>query len=340
MNRTIVVHGPRSFVFTCSIGICIAVGFGVACHAVQLAYDPFLIGPTPAAGEYTLGPLVGQNPTIGPAVPSFFSGPWQGQGGSFPIVGPTVQSGSPSYIGLSSPGGSANGGGNSNGRAARQLAVGWDNSTSGTYYVGFVVNFGTIGGSSDNNMGYRSVEFWRGPIGDEVFPSAIGYNQFTSSFGPSQMNAATAKMQMNIVGAPQQIVSGAPDSYNFDGATHLIVVKFALSSAPLSDAVSMYLDPLPTFPDFVFAEPAIPSASVSGIDFTLQAIGTSSDFGGGAFGSVFDELRVGTTFADAAPSLPSLVPEPSGLILTLSAAVAFASFVRGRRAIPARPGRG
>ena len=53
--------------------------------ATLLAYDPFLIGDTPADGEYIestyegnpvvlVNPLLGQNPTIGPT--AFFSGPW------------------------------------------------------------------------------------------------------------------------------------------------------------------------------------------------------------------------------------------------------------------------
>ena len=39
-------------------------------------------------------------------------------------------------------------------------------------------------------------------------------------------------------------LTNAPDSFNDDGAGHLLVFKFDLSSAPASDNVSVYLDPL------------------------------------------------------------------------------------------------
>jgi hypothetical protein len=320
MNGNQCVAARRLFSVILSIGVYLVFYNATLCHATQLARDPFLIGPTPSAGEYSLGQLVGQNPTIGPAVPSFFSGPWVGQISLPPAQ--TVQPGSLSHFGTTFSGGSVNGAGNANGRSARMLTNVWDNSTAGTFYVGFLVNFGTTAGSFDNNMGYRAVEFWGGIVGNDVFRSDIGYNQFFSSFGPVQQNPATAQIQMNILGAPQQILTDGPSSYNGDGETHLIVVKFALSSTALSDTVSLYLDPLTS------TEPALPNASVSGINFSLHAIGTVANFGGGTGGSAFDELSVSTTFADA---LPRLVPEPSSTILSLVTAVALATASRRRK---------
>jgi hypothetical protein len=48
--------------FATLIAGCIAINV----RAELLYYDPFLIGSSPLLGEYTLGPLAGQNPTIGP----------------------------------------------------------------------------------------------------------------------------------------------------------------------------------------------------------------------------------------------------------------------------------
>jgi hypothetical protein len=143
-------------------------------------------------------------------------------------------------------------------------------------------------------MGHRAVELWGGAFGNDSRRTDIGYSQFSSKLGPAQQNAATARMQLNVAGVSQQLIDGSPDSYNADRLTHLILLKFQLNSAPLGDSISLYLDPSgPT-------EPITPNAAVSGIDFTLQAIGAISSFGGGT-GGAFDELRVGASFDDAVP---------------------------------------
>lgn len=255
-------------------------------QATLLAYDPFRIGANPAAGEYTVGPLVNQNTTIGPASPTFFRDPW-----TFGFADQQVQATSLSYLGSPSIGGSVNGAG----RTERYLRTPWDDTTVGIYYIGFQMNFGTVVGSGDNNMGYRAFEFFppnvvpgENRIGD------IGYNQYFSNLGQLQQNAATAKMQFNLNGS--QIIPSAPENYNADGITHLIVLKFELSADPNSDIVSLYLNPKSA------SEPEVPDNSVSGFNFQLGSIGSAS-FGGGVT-TVFDEIRVATTFGEAIPALP------------------------------------
>jgi hypothetical protein len=278
---------------------------GSTAKAVQLAYDPI----NDTNGNYTDGPIAGQNPTIGPASPSFFSGGWNLQGNGATDPGPTVVPTSLSYIGSPSIGGSIasqiGGTGNGVGRVQRFLNAGnpqalWDATQNGTYYIGFEINFGTaaVGGG----MGYHAVEFFpTGVSPGENRNGDIGYNQFFSSFGAPQQAAATAKMQFNIGG--QQIIDSAPDNYNVDGVTHLMVLKFVLSStAP--DAISLYLDPTTA------VEPVIPSSTVTigtagtGTNgFTLGGFGPAQ-FGGTGNPTQMDEIRVGTTFADALPELP------------------------------------
>jgi hypothetical protein len=262
-----------------------------------LAYDPIALGTNPAAGEYTVGAVVaGQNPTIGPASPSFFRDPWFSASG---VGTQVVDAGNLSFLGSPSQGGSING----FGRTSRFLNVGWDDTTSGTFYIGFQMNFGVA--DAGGNMGYHALETY--PIGvnpGENRNGDIGYNQFFSTFGAPQQSAATAKMQFNIGG--QQIIDGGPDTYNLDGSNHLIVLKFVLSGAAGDglDAVTMYLDPTS------LTEPTIPNAQRIGtgsgtpgaFDFTLGALGPAT-FGGGTT-TVFDELRVATTFAEAVPDFP------------------------------------
>lgn len=253
--------------------------------AELLAYDPFAIGANPAAGEYTEGLLVPQNPTIGPANPSFFRDPW-----TLGSAGQTVQATSINYLGSPSIGGSVNG----FGRSERYLTNAWTDATEGTFYIGFEVNFGS---TPDGNMGYRAVEFFppdvvpgENRIGD------IGYNQFFSTFGAPQQSPLTAKIQFNI--GPQQIVIGAPESYNEDGVTHLMVLKVQLSTVANSDTVSLILDPTSS------TEPDLPNNTATGFNFNLGSIGSASFGNGAGPTTVFDEIRVGTTFLDVIPELP------------------------------------
>ena len=267
-----------------------------------MAYDAF----DDTNGNYTDAPIAGQNPTIGPASPSFFRDGWHIQGNAAGDAGPTVQPTSLSYLGKAGVGGSIrsfdSATGFGYGRAQRFLnntgnpaQANWDSTMNGTFYMGFEVNFGT--GANSNDMAYHAVEFFpTGVSPGENRIADIGYNAYFSSFGATQTNAATAKMQFNFPGG-QQIVDGSPASFNLDGITHLIVLKFVLSSTAASDAISMYLDPTNG------TEPQIANASISGVDFTLGAIGPAQ-FGGGGNPTAFDELRVGTTFADALPSFP------------------------------------
>lgn len=274
--------------------------------AVQFAYDPFLIGENPASGEYTVttfttddppvavDPLAGQNPTIGPATPSFFRDGW-----ALGSEGQVVTETGLSYLGAPSPGGAVNG----FGRTARflndtgnPLAV-WDDSTEGTFYLSVVANFGTIAEGGD--MGYRAIEFFPADVDEpgENRIGDIGYNEFFSSFGPAQRTAATAKMQFNLYG--QQIIDSAPESYNEDGLTHLLVLKWVFSTEPESDSISLFLNPTSV------EEPVLPSAVVTGIDASLGSFGAAS-FGSEIAGptTMMDDIRVGDTFADVLPDLP------------------------------------
>lgn len=278
-----------------ALAVSIALLTAASSRAELLAYDPFRIGASPAAGEYVVStgtdpivnPLAGQNPTIGPAGPSFFRDPW-----TIGSAGGTVVADSLSYKGTTSIGGAATG----YGRTERYLTTPLDNSTVGTYYISFEANFGNTG--STTGMGYRAVEFFPpNVVPGENRVGDIGYNQYFSSFGTPQQTAATAKMQFNIVGVAQQIIQRAPDTYVLDGITHLMVLKFVMSDVALSDSISLYFDPATK------TEPLAPTNIATGFDFTLGSIGYASfDNDGHGGTTIFDELRVATTYVDAVPS--------------------------------------
>jgi hypothetical protein len=272
--------------------------------------------PSAAAGD-------GQNPTVGPT--PFFSGPWQirttdGNAPNQQIVAQGL-----SFIGSPAAGGAVQTvanttTGNSEGRVGRYLTSPWTAATSGTFYISFLASFGTasnpnaIGAEGQADLGFRTVEFWPegGTVGNDNGRSEIGYNGFFSQFpagqGEAQRVPATARLAFITPGPDLELSSDANDdtqlltqtTFNQDaGATHLVVMKFVLSTNAASDSISVFLDPTST------EEPIVASASRTGLDFTLTAMSAVSRFGTpGGIMPIFDELRVADMFAEALPDLP------------------------------------
>lgn len=275
-----------------------------------LAYDPFLIGSNPAAGEYTVGSLTGQNPTIGPT--PFFNGAWAERPGGVDMASNGGIKAAPglSFLGAPALGGSAGPVANET-TFATQTRVGryfandqrWTGATVGTYYVGWLQNFGTIP-NGVGDMGFRATEFWSeaGTVGvDSTAVGYIGYNAYYSAL-PEPINGqqrapSTARMTFAF-GGQHQIIENSPSSFNEDGATHLIVLKFVLSDQADSDTISVYLDPVS------LTEPELAGATLVNTNITVGALGFSLFGGAGATLPTFDELRIATTWAEAVVDFP------------------------------------
>ena len=142
-------RGHRVFVQVVAFTI-----LATACRAELLMYDPFLIGTNPSAGEYTLGQLVNQNPTIGPVFPPFLEGPWTSRSPE-PSSGHIVQAGQITDSPYPSPGGSVRATISLEGaRAGRYLDTPLGHTTTGVYFLGMLINFGASEQPTDG-MGFR-----------------------------------------------------------------------------------------------------------------------------------------------------------------------------------------
>jgi hypothetical protein len=257
--------------------------------AAPLAYEPFAIGANPALGQYTVGPLAGQNPTN-----SFFTGTWVDRD---PVsLNDSIQATGLSYLGAPSTGGSEISAPNST--PLRNLTSPLTATTVGTFYIGYEASFGAgnyTDGTDGNDMGYRAIEF-RGTDGS--FQFGVAYNAYNGGLGAVNQDPTTGRMVLDHGGL--QIINNSPDSFVADnGVTHLIVLKLVLSDQAASDSVSLYLDPTDA------TEPVVPGALFTGADLTLGSLGGFTIFGGTGTFPVLDELRVGTTFADAVPVFPA-----------------------------------
>jgi hypothetical protein len=340
LRRNRVSLGRMRLLLLAAVGIAVALASASQSSAVLLYYEPFLVHDpiedpaVPANGEYNVTldaatlnvPLAGQGPTLPSSPnppagvwgtdPNFLSGNW--------TTGVTNNGSTVVQEGLSFIGAPALGGAASvrpvpdpeepgaflefNGRVGRYLTTPLDDTTNETLYMGFLANFGTTTGG----IGYRAVEFWNTGVdlsssNPDTFRDEggmeIGYSEYGNFGGGNQVNPARARMALKVAGNTALLEDG-PSSYNEDGGTHLIVVKFEMSNVAGMDTISLFLDPLSA------SEPEIPSAVHSGLDFSLDAFSTISQFGGGggAFpydaNARFDELRFGTAFLDVLVEFP------------------------------------
>jgi hypothetical protein len=277
--------------------------FTTKSNAELLFYDPFLIGANPAAGHYAAdAPLAGQNPTLPNngvygTQPDLLSGPWV-----LPNAAHNTHVLSKSPPGLNYIGAPAEGGSigtvpdpvdfGIDNRIGRKFKAGseWTDATVGTYYIGWLQNFGT-----GTDMGFRAMEFWRNPageIGDGNLLGDLGYNAYYSPLGSVQTTPATARFAFQ-----HQIIEGSP-VFVEDGATHLFVMKFVLSDVAASDQILIYLDPT------ISTEPELPNLAITGIDVQLGALGIGQFGGFTDLLNTVDELRIGTTYLDVIPELP------------------------------------
>ena len=332
---------------------CLTAGLGGTANAVQLGYEPFKIGADPLAGEYTLGGLNTQNPTT-----AFFNGAWVGTTGTgfgtlldtqavsatkpgqlHPSIGGSVAPGDQNF-----DSGFGNGPGPYTGsvseRAMRPLATAWDLTTEQTYWVGFLIGYGKQGGVT----GYRAWEMWNDTVdtGGDGNPAngaddpqrtlqlgySGGFGDFNNGVDPYDGNKLSARIG-NAGSTSKQLTPGL-DIIADDGAVNCIAIKFDLHTARNGDSVSIWVNPMGT------DEAALPApdAAFSGIEFLANLMGSEAQFMfetnstlPGSQG-IYDELRIGTTFADVA----CMVPEPATVSLFGLGALGLVLAARRKRA--------
>ncbi len=303
---------------------CALASWNGAASAAQLFYDGFEIGANP--GQYVAGPVAGQSG----GTAGFFNSPWLQAGGNVGIV----RTNSLFYPGQTEPSlGGSLGDDDVTGccitqRNGRTMTAPWlgRNAPEGTFYIGFLANFGTSGagpGNPPNGPHHRVLEFWNdaGVMADSARVLQLGYSEFTGVLGPGRTMAMWVKDTTTLAGTMVPLAPGI--GWNTDGDTHSVILKIVLSAVANSDSVSVFIDPAQ------YGEPVTPSASVSGIDWGVDTLGaiTQFTFTGAESATRIDEFRVGTTFNDV--TIKS--PEPASVVMGGLAVLGLISASRRKR---------
>ncbi|HUT36336.1 MAG TPA: PEP-CTERM sorting domain-containing protein [Planctomycetota bacterium] len=300
-----------------------------AAHATLIASDSFLIGSSPAAGEYQVNDLAGtvlQNPTI-----PGFSGTWKN--------GTTVTgTWDASATGLSYPNSSdATGGG------------AWYNSTFATDYrrvyrslssytappspVVFYFS-GLLRLDSNADLAGASVA---GFVRNNTLTDAQFFNQDNAKDVEGLMwgfrgNGETIDLILRHRYDPNPAVGNQGQQMLYDvlvpnvevGETYFIVAKLEANvfgtMTTGNDLVSIWINP-----DNLASELAAGTPDFTFIDFALSTATNIQQlvFAQNYFGNQvsYDELRLGTTWDDVVPTQEELVviPEPASFVLLLGA---------------------
>jgi hypothetical protein len=177
--------------------------------------------------------------------------------------------------------------------------------------VGNQVNFSssinsfiTMSRSLPTSFGSPGTDVWISYLTQPITLSAFSAMDFGLSFGhsltvgilggTSGAGPPSTTWGMDTVGGTGAVFSSVPVVY---GQTTLLVVHATFQSGP--DQIDLYINPGDTLP-------ALPALSKTDLDLGFSQIGFGTNHGN----VNYDELRIGTTFADVAT-----VPEPSALLL-------------------------
>ena len=250
------------------------VSFAPACTwATQIAVDHFSIGASPASGDYTVGSLLGQNPTI-----PGFSGGWYSSNGS----SMNIQSASLSYSSANYP---ASTGGSlfspsSNNRVHRLFDATvnpFQTTSDGPVYLSYLYQ-----NSFSSTSNYIAFEMHNGGDSDSSRTFQLGVSQ--TDF----LSATAFGFRVNNQGALSSPLGPRNTTVN------LFVIKFELSTAVGGDSITVWHNPALSS---LTSDP--PGGIVrSGFDFAADRLGVGRFTSDSNFDFALDELRIGTSLGD------------------------------------------
>jgi PEP-CTERM motif len=264
---------------------CLYLFFSVATtHAVLIAADSFLVGPTPAVGQYTATQITGQGPTL-----PGYTGNWLNGNASAVVTASGL-----SYPGLESSGGAllANSGTTAGSREGRLLSSAITGTTSGTFYMSVLIQLSNATGGN-----YKAFELHNGGFADSTQRTLqIGQGGTSTDFGGTT-NFGLRLFSNNTF----RIDLGLADT-----DVNLFVIRFDLSTTNNADSVTIWRNP-----SSLLTEPAISNGTLTNFNLTFDRTSVGNfQFNGDSI--TVDEIRFGDSYTSVLP-----VPEPSSTLLLI-----------------------
>lgn len=242
-----------------------------------IAEDHFLSGGTAAAGQYNPGIMLGQNPVL-----PGWDGAWAAGAGNLQANATGLR-----YANLTVSGGKGStADGTRNGRLLQQP---FTSSTTGTYYLSMVLML------DESKPGrYRCLELHNGGF-DDASHRVFQIGQHSGNFGHDNWGVRVLNN-----------AAFTADLGPIDAAASLFVLRFDLSASPNGDSISIWRNPA----SLGGAEPA-GGVLLTGFDLAFDRISFASwetPFWETFLALHFDEIRLGTTWAQVTPTGNAAAP--------------------------------
>lgn len=281
----------------------LAAALAPTAQAALFIQDQFLSGSTPTSGEYVANTGVTDTGPTGGSIIGF-TGNWLNGNTNGPrslASGLTYSDGSNSLV---TAGGSINAPGNTNTRGGRIVSSPITGTTTGTFYMSFLLQTNAASGGN-----YRALELHSGGFSDST------NRTLQLGMGGTGTDFTAGNYGLRINGNDSLKVNlGAGNT-----ASNLFVLKFVLSDSNNSDTVTAYRNPT------LGTEPMTATGSTSGFNFAFDRV-TMANFQTGSQSLAMDEFRFGDTYASVTP-----VPEPTAALLAVLGLLPLLRLLRRKR---------
>ena len=175
---------------------------------------------------------------------------------------------------------------NLSGRIGRHLSTSYTDASKGTIYISFLMKNNEFGVANS----YRALELYDSKLGDA--PNGLNdENNRRFALGSSENDFGTAGFGFRInndLAFSRELASSRNTEVN------LFVLKFDLSDEPLSDSVTVWMNP-------EVGAPLYDGVSVSGFDVSFDTISLARF--GNSLAVNLDEIRIGDTYSAVTPRL-------------------------------------
>jgi hypothetical protein len=252
-------------------------GTATSAQAAVMAYDGF------SSTDYTPGQILNQNPTI-----SGFTGAWTGSTNIY--AGNSTAALSYTGVASDNTGGTfSNSVGGRSGRVMSTTLGGNGASGTSVYYISLMMQNSVV-----NVANYRAFEL-ESQFNNRNFQLGAAADTGSTNWGMRVTTATSSSLTANSTVA------------SVAGQTVFAIVKLTYSDVASGDSAQLWINPT----DLRSEALSTNSVSLTGFDFlhnSAKNIQLASFSGTGT--SYWDEIRVGTSWADVTP-----VPEPSTWLL-------------------------